>query len=176
MRRWNWRLSASLIIFSATLMPSWLLKTMVLPKQLRDRVRQRAQYRCEYCHYPEILNTAPLSIDHIFPCSLGGTDDSENLALACRRCNERLYNFTESLDPETGRMSPLFNPRRQSWGEHFSWSADGLRIVGTTPTGRATCDRLDLNDEKRPDRFIQMSRRQWIRGGFHPPSDDPKQE
>ncbi|MEZ2275765.1 MAG: HNH endonuclease [Microcoleus sp.] len=32
------------------------------------------------------------------PKSLGGSDDIENLALACRRCNERHYNFTNGID------------------------------------------------------------------------------
>ncbi len=153
----------------------WLLKQMPLPKRLFAQVRQRAQHRCEYCHYPENLSTAPLSIDHINPRSLGGTDDFENLALACRRCNERLYNFTVALDPKTNTESPLFNPRCHDWAEHFIWSKNALCIVGLTPIGRATCYRLDLNDDRRPDKFIQQSRQKWIQGGFHPPSDDPQQ-
>lgn len=148
---------------------------MPLPKSLLEQVRQRAKYRCEYCHYPEILSTAPLSIDHVQPRSLGGTDDFDNLALACRRCNERRYNFTEGIDPESGIETPLYNPRRQDWSEHFIWSPSGLRMIGTTAIGRATCQRLDLNDDSRPDKFIQKSRQQWILGGFHPPSDDPQQ-
>ena len=148
---------------------------MALSKQLRDSVRERAKYRCEYCQYPEILSTSPLSIDHIQPRSLGGTDNYQNLALACRRCNERLYNFITGIDRKTGLEAPLFDPRLQIWSEHFIWSADGLRIIGISPTGRATCDRLDLNDERRPDKFIQKSRENWIKGGFHPPSGSPRQ-
>jgi hypothetical protein len=30
---------------------------MVIPKPLYETVRQRAQFRCEYCHYPELLTT-----------------------------------------------------------------------------------------------------------------------
>ncbi|MEQ9238860.1 MAG: HNH endonuclease signature motif containing protein [Coleofasciculus sp. E2-BRE-01] len=59
---------------------------MTIPKSLYETVRQRAQFRCEYCHYPELLSSAPLSIDHIQPQSLGGSNDRNNLALACRRC------------------------------------------------------------------------------------------
>ncbi len=33
--------------------------------------------------------------------------------------------------------------------------------------------RLDLNDERRNDRFIQKSRRFWVKGGFHP-HEDPR--
>ncbi|WP_224411817.1 HNH endonuclease [Oscillatoria salina] len=84
---------------------------MVIPKSLYVTVRQRAQFRCEYCHYPELLSSAPLSVDHIQPKSFGGSDDLDNLALACRRCNERRYNFTTGIDPETETEVPLFNPR-----------------------------------------------------------------
>jgi hypothetical protein len=114
---------------------------MVIPKPLYEIVRQRAKFRCEYCHYLELLSSSPLSIDHIHPQSLGGSDDLDNLALACRRCNERRYNFTTGIDPETGVEVPLFNPRQQTWSEHFIWSADALKIVGKTSSGRATCNR-----------------------------------
>jgi HNH endonuclease len=137
-------------------------------------VRKRAEYRCEYCRYPEFLSTSPLTIDHINPQSLGGSDDTDNLALACRRCNERHYNFTVGTDPESKQEVPLFNPRCQKWSDHFIWSEDATNIIGTTSTGRATCNRLDLNDERRTDRFIQKSRRFWVQGGFHPPHEDPR--
>jgi HNH endonuclease len=140
----------------------------------QELIRKRANYRCEYCRYPEFLSTSPLTIDHINPQSLGGSDDEENLALACRRCNERHYNFTVGNDPETNQEVPLFNPRRQKWGDHFIWSEDATKIIGVTSTGRATCNRLDLNDERRADLFIQKSRRFWVQGGFHPSYEDPR--
>ena len=147
---------------------------MSLPKSLYEIVRQRAQFQCEYCHYPELLSSAPLSIDHIQPRSLGGSDDLNNLALACRRCNERRYNFTTGIDPETETEVALFNPRSQQWSDHFIWSANALQIIGKTSTGRATCNRLDLNDERREEPFIQNARQQWRAGGLHPPKDDPR--
>jgi hypothetical protein len=148
---------------------------MSISKSLHFLVRQRAQFRCEYCHYPELLSTAPLSIDHLQPQSLGGEDDAENLALACRRCNERRYNFTTGFDPQTKVEVSLFNPRQQMWSDHFIWSSDGQRIIGQTAIGRATCDRLDLNDERRKDCFIQNARQQWVQSNLHPPKDDPQQ-
>jgi len=147
---------------------------MAVTKALYESVRQRAQGRCEYCHYPELLSSAPLSLDHVDPQSLGGSDDLSNLALACRRCNERRYNFTTGLDPETEAEVALFNPRPQQWSDHFIWSADALLIIGKTATGRATCNRLDLNDARREEPFIQNARRQWVTGGMHPPKDDPR--
>jgi hypothetical protein len=149
---------------------------MTIPKSLLTLVRQRAQFICEYCHYPELLSSAPLSIDHLQPQSLGGTDDPANLALACRRCNERRYNFTTGIDPTTGIEVPLFNPRQQCWSEHFIWTADGRRIIGTTAIGRATCNRLDLNDERREEQFIQNARQKWLESGLHPLENDLKQD
>ena len=149
---------------------------MAIPKSQYILVQQRGKYRCEYCHYPEILSSSPLSIDHIQPQSLGGSDDLNNLALACRRCNERRYNFTIGIDPETGKDTPLFNPRQQDWKDHFIWSFDATCIIGTTAIGRATCDRLDLNDDRRNDRFIQNARKQWLLSGLHPSQNDPRQE
>jgi 5-methylcytosine-specific restriction endonuclease McrA len=40
-------------------------------------------------------------MEHLLPQSLGGTDDVDNLALACSRCNSRRYNFMTGIDPET---------------------------------------------------------------------------
>jgi len=106
---------------------------------------------------------------------LGGTDRLDNLALACRRYNERRYNSTTGIDPETEKTTSLFNPRLQYWSDHFIWTVDGLRIIGTTPTGRATCQRLDLNDDGRTEPFIVKPQRLWVQAGLHPPKTDPQQ-
>lgn len=111
------------------------------------------------------------TIDHIRPKSLGGSDDLDNLALACRRCNERRYNFIAGIDPETQEIVPVFNPRQQKWEEHFAWLNQGIMIEGTTPIGRATCIRLDLNDSRYPENdSIRETRRLWIKTGLHPPN------
>lgn len=149
---------------------------MTLTDRLRQFVRQRANYLCEYCHSPERSSSDVFTIDHIVPRSLGGSDDPNNLALACRRCNERRYNFTTGVDPQTQAEVPLFNPRQQQWADHFVWTAEGSSIIGITPTGRATCNRLDLNDDQHNQGFIQDARQLWIQGGWHPPLDDPRQE
>ena len=107
---------------------------------------------------------------------MGGSDDLNNLALACHRCNERHYNFTTGIDPVTQQECLLFNPRKHQWSNHFIWMADRIQMIGITATGRATCDRLDPNDRFHNDGFIQEARRYWIALGCHPPSEDPIQE
>jgi hypothetical protein len=144
-------------------------------ESIRQFLRVRAEYLCEYCHSPERSSSDTFTIDHLYPRSLGGSNDLDNLALACRRCNERHYNFTSGIDPKTDTEVALFNPRQQCWADHFTWTIDGLKIMGKTPTGRATCHRLDLNDEFHNRGFIQSSRQLWVQGGWHPPGDDPRQ-
>ncbi len=148
---------------------------MTVNDRTRQYVRERANYLCEYCHSPERSSSDIFTIDHLTPQSLGGSDEPENLALACRRCNERRYNFTTAVDPETKQEVALFNPRKQIWAKHFIWQVDGLKIIGKTLMGRATCHRLDFNDEFHNQGFIQESRQLWIQGGWHPPSEDPCQ-
>jgi hypothetical protein len=143
---------------------------MPISDETRQAVRERAKYLCEYCHSSERLSASRFTIDHITPKSLGGSDELENLALACRRCNERRYNFVASIDPESQATVPLFNPRLQEWDEHFIWVDRGILIEGITPIGRATCIRLDLNDTRYPDEdSIRETRRFWIKTGLHPP-------
>jgi hypothetical protein len=57
-------------------------------------------------------------------------------------CNGRKYNKVAGIDPLTQELAPLFNPRKQQWQDHFTWSEDGLLIIGLTPTGRATVETL----------------------------------
>ncbi len=134
----------------------------------KERVRKRAGYMCEYCHAIETWQHIPFTIDHIEPLDLGGSDDPENLALACLKCNLLKSNRTTAIDPTTGESVPLFNPRRESWAEHFVWSADGLHLVALSPIGRVTIVLLDLNRE----RLIRI-READISVGRHPPSGDP---
>lgn len=47
----------------------------------------------------------------------------------------------------TGESAPLFNPRVAAWAQHFRWSEeDPCLIIGITDCGRATVNRLRLND------------------------------
>lgn len=109
---------------------------------------------------------ARLQIEHIIPVARGGTSDESNLWLGCPLCNGAKSDRTSAADPQTGDDVPLFNPRLQVWTEHFAWSADGLRILGLTPIGRATVAALHLDSD--PD-AIEV-RRWWIQAGWHPPT------
>src|SRR5262245_35673880 len=45
--------------------------------------------------------------------------EASNLALACFDCNRYKGSDLASLDPETGSLTPLFNPRLDDWSTHF---------------------------------------------------------
>jgi hypothetical protein len=145
---------------------------MAVSPATRRVVRERAQRRCEYCHADERWQFVRFTIDHILPQSAGGSDDVDNLALACRNCNERRGNRIEGRDPETEAVVLLFNPRGERWADHFGWDAARLHIVGRTPTGRATVAMLDLNDERHEGIVIRIRQRD-VADGYHPPPEDP---
>lgn len=131
----------------------------------RRLLAAEARARCGYCQTQEVVSGIPLTVEHLLPKAKGGTDDTVNLWLSCRLCNERKGTLTEALDPETGNMVTLFNPRAQRWSEHFMWSADGSRVVPLTAAGRATIHGLALNDELRV-----RARALWVQAGYHPPT------
>jgi 5-methylcytosine-specific restriction endonuclease McrA len=93
----------------------------------------------------EALDNKSFSLDHIHPISLGGSDALENLAFCCQGCNSIKYNRMNGIDPETGELLPLFNPRKDKWTAHFRWNENFTVIFGITPTGRATVATLQLN-------------------------------
>jgi len=82
-------------------------------------------------------------IEHIIPRKHHGSDEIDNLALACFACNNHKGPNLSGLDPKTAEMSRLFHPRRDKWEQHFQW--DGARLIGRTPIGRSTVDVLAIN-------------------------------
>lgn len=84
-----------------------------------------------------------------------------------------MNGLTTGRDPATDQEISLFHPIQDVWGEHFMWTSDGQWIVGKTATGRATVERLDLNDEHHDSGFIRISRALWVQGQWHPPASDP---
>ena len=135
-----------------------------ISEKAREKVRQRANFLCEYCHTNERWQYVRFTIDHVIP----NDDDSiENLALACFHCNRFKSNKTEIFDNQENEIVSLFNPRRQNWKEHFEWSKDGLQIVPKTSIGRITIAVLQLNRER-----ILRIRKADIAVNRHPPTED----
>lgn len=126
-------------------------------------VAARANHRCEYCRAPEVVFNFPFEVEHIIPLSRQGTNDAENLALACRSCNLRKGNRISGREPDSDVAIPFFHPRRDEWSQHFEIDADSGNIVGLTATGRVTTTALEMNSP------LQATARQlWIRLGLFP--------
>ena len=114
-----------------------------IPARLRRWVVLRAGNRCEYCRLAQQGQEATFHVDHILPRAAGGRTGTANLALACVSCSLRKEARRSAIEPKSNRRVALFHPRRQRWRDHFRW--EGLRIVGLTPTGRATVAALQMN-------------------------------
>lgn len=111
------------------------------------QVEARAGFRCEFCCMHQSLQGGRFHVEHICPTVCGGLTQPENLALACPGCNFRKSDRITAIDPESEALSRLFNPRTDTWHEHFRWNE--YEIVGETATGRATIELLELNHPRR---------------------------
>jgi hypothetical protein len=121
----------------------------------REAVRQRAGNRCEYCGLPQ--TAAPFlafHVEHIRARQHGGTDDLDNLALACPDCNAHKGPNITGIDPLSDDCVRLFNPRNDRWSDHFA--TDGPFIVGKTPIGRTTAALLDMNERERAEMRAEL--------------------
>lgn len=56
---------------------------MAVTKRTRYEVLRRDNFTCRYCRSTD----GEMTIDHVVPIALGGTDDPGNLVAACRDCN-----------------------------------------------------------------------------------------
>jgi hypothetical protein len=137
---------------------------MPITTAIKKRIRERAGNSCGYCLTQQQYVPLSLELEHVIPKAKGGSDDEDNIWLACRSCNLYKADQTEAIDNETQKLVTLFNPIQQKWTDHFNWSDDGLRIVGISAIGRATVTALQLNNV-----YALTVRRHWISAGWHPP-------
>lgn len=135
-----------------------------IPDNLRNKVQEAFNNCCAYCQSSQQYVLGILEIDHIIPISAGGTNNKENLCLACRLCNGYKSNQTIAIDPELEIETTLFNPRVQNWNDHFEWSDSATHIIGKTSCGRATINALNLNNT-----IAITVRANWVKAGWHPP-------
>jgi hypothetical protein len=128
-------------------------------------VAERAGHLCEFCQTREDFSASPFCIEHIRPRAVGGPTSLDNLAFACAGCNGHKSDKITAVDPATGDTVSLFNPRKDVWRSHFTWSDDSLLMIGLTSAGRATIVALRLN------RTPLVNLRKVLRAAHeHPPS------
>ena len=89
----------------------------------------------------------------------GGLTTLDNLAFACFSCNRHKGSDLSSIDPQTGAIAPLFNPRVQAWTAHFRMQ--DFAVVPLTGEGRVTVALLHLNDLERIQERIALAQAGW---------------
>lgn len=119
---------------------------MTISTVLRRHVIERAGECCEYCNlHQSSFPLVSFHVEHVVAKQHGGSDQLENLCLACHWCN--LFKGPNLSTLVDGKLTRLFNPRMDNWPEHFA-EKEG-QILGTTMIGIATVSLLNMND---PDR------------------------
>jgi hypothetical protein len=123
---------------------------------VRREVVRRAGNRCEYCLIHQDDAASRHQVDHVIAEKHGGQTELDNLALSCLPCNRRKSSDIGAIDPESGQIAPLFNPRTQLWSHHFKIKSN--RIIGLTSEGRATVEFMQLNSPERLQERVELIR------------------
>lgn len=112
---------------------------------LRRMVQERANSCCEYCRQHEDDTGLPFHVEHIVATKHSGQSIPENLCWSCPECNAYKGTDIASIDPPTGLLTWLFNPRTQIWEQHFYINTTTAELHPLTAEGRVTVFILRLN-------------------------------
>lgn len=113
---------------------------MTVDAHLREQVRRRAHFACEFCEVTETDTGGELTIDHFRPQAKGGTDHFDNLLYCCSRCNQYKLDYWPARLEDVS----LWNPRSSPRAAHFLELEDGI-LHPLTQIGAFTIKRLRLN-------------------------------
>lgn len=133
-----------------------------MDSQLYRLVRERAQDTCEYCRISARFDPLPFQVDHIIAIKHLGPTVEHNLALSCFSCNNHKGPNIAGIDPDSGKITPLYHPRQHQWSQHFRWN--GPLLLGVMSEGRATIAVLAINLQHRMEWRTQL-----IEEGVFPP-------
>jgi hypothetical protein len=128
--------------------------------ELRQTIADRANQLCEYCLIAEADTFYGCQVDHIISLKHGGSSELHNLAYACALCNRAKGSDIASIST-AGELSRFFNPRADSWAEHFRLEAATIQPL--TSIGEVTARILEFNDGARIH-----EREEMIRFGKYP--------
>lgn len=115
--------------------------------ELRRKVSERAGAHCEYCLIAEEDTFFGCQVDHIISEKHGGPTEQDNLALACAFCNQFKGTDVGSIHWPDGSFHRFFNPRKDSWADHFQLAAD--RIEPHTSIKDVTARIFGFNNPER---------------------------
>ena len=138
---------------------------MALSKALRYEVLRRDEFACRYCgaKAPDVS----LTVDHVIPAALGGSDEPNNLVAACSDCN----GGKGSTHPDAATVADV-DARALLWAKARERVAEEMEV--------ALRDRLDMEEvfeanweQARPNQFygcdlppdFGSSLEQWTKRG-----------
>lgn len=113
---------------------------MTITADVRQQVRERANFACEFCGVTETDTGDQLTIDHFQPQAKDGDDSLENLIYCCVRCNQYKLDYW----PAQPNAPSLWNPRIEPFSKHFFGLDDGT-LHPLSSVGAFTLKRLRLN-------------------------------
>lgn len=120
-----------------------------IPAAVRKQVIERAQNCCEYCLVSQQDRIFSFEVDHIIAEKHGGSSELSNLSWSCYLCNGYKGSDIGSIDWQGSEtLTPLFNPRKQKWTDHFQLDTTTGFIKSVTAEGRVTVFLLKLNSEE----------------------------
>lgn len=92
---------------------------MAVSKRLRYEVLRRDSSTCRYCgrSAPEVI----LTVDHVVPVALGGSDDPSNLVAACSDCN----GGKSATPPDASLVADIASDALR-WSAAIRQAADGM--------------------------------------------------
>lgn len=125
---------------------------MAVSKRLRYEILRRDNHTCRYCGgvAPDVV----LTVDHVQPTALGGSDLPENLVAACKDCN----SGKTSAKPDDGHVAAVSE-------DALKWAGRMRKLLAD-----AAIDILALQEQR--DAFLQAWEG-WTFGGvsLEPPAD-----
>lgn len=118
---------------------------MPVSKRVRFEILRRDNHACRYCGA-----TAPdvkLTVDHVVPVALGGSDDPSNLVTACAPCN----SGKTSTSPDSTVVADV-NLKALIWSNAMQQAAEERRAERAV-IDRALSEFSDAWETYRPHQF-----------------------
>lgn len=126
---------------------------MTVSTDMRQQIRERADFACEYCDVTETDAGGELTVDHFQPQSKGGEDSLENLIYCCIKCNQYKADYwNDDLSAPS-----VWNPRTETFETHFVLLIDG-NLYPLTDKALFTIRLLRLNRPQLVERRLRLQR------------------
>lgn len=107
-------------------------------KFTRENVKIRDEFKCQYCGNE--FKSTDLTMDHVYPKTLGGKNYWDNIVSACEKCNSlkghridirpirRPFKPTYGQMIEILRKNPIYIPHK-SWNFYLHWPENLVNIT-----------------------------------------------